>query len=108
MKYRYYRKPTTTKALQTTKRLIESGRLQPSEIVSVRGTFTQRRWYRLTIRTASEQFQFTGFSWFYSGEGPRGLQQMLKWLHVPEDVRKQLTKIEHHGDTYKPNSILIR
>lgn len=108
MKYRYYRKPTTSKALQTAKRLIESGRLQPSEIVSVRGRFSQKRWYRLTIRTASEQFQFTGFSWFYSGEGPRGLQQILKWLLVPEDIRKQLTKHEHHGHTYKPNSVLIR
>lgn len=108
MKYRYYKKPTTEKALQTVKRLIISGRLKPREIMVVRGTFTQKRWYRLTIRTADEQFQFTGFSWFCHGTGPIGLQQALKWLLVPDDVRDQLTRIEHHGDTYIPNSVLIR
>lgn len=43
MKYRYYKKPTTEKALQTVKRLIISGRLKPREIMVVRGTFTQKK-----------------------------------------------------------------
>ncbi|WP_290410636.1 hypothetical protein [Paenibacillus polymyxa] len=43
--------------------------MRPAEIVSVRGTSSVQRWYRLTIRTRHEQFQFTGFSWFYYGSG---------------------------------------
>ncbi|BFH18154.1 hypothetical protein J6TS7_29000 [Paenibacillus dendritiformis] len=33
MIYRYYRKPTTKSALQCVRRLIETGKLVPSEIV---------------------------------------------------------------------------
>lgn len=108
MKYRYYRRPTTRKALQTVWRLIEAGKLRAHDIVSIRGTFTPKRWYRLTIRTETEQFQFTGFAWFYGGEGPRGLQQVLKWLLVPEEVYNRLIDHQYHGDTYKPNSLIIR
>ncbi|EJW14359.1 hypothetical protein OB446_027765 [Paenibacillus alvei] len=83
MIYRYYRKPTTFRAVNCVRRLIENGRLKPSEIVSIRGSFSIQRWYRLTIRTNTEQLQFTGFSWFYHGSGPLGLQQVLRWLLIP-------------------------
>lgn len=107
MIYRYYRKPTTRKALSTVRRLIENGRLKPSEIVSVKGTFSLNRWYRLTIRTNTDQFQFTGFAWFYSGSGPRGLQEVLRWLHIPEEIIDQFMLDELHGDTQRPNSFII-
>ncbi|MEC0259353.1 hypothetical protein [Paenibacillus lautus] len=108
MKYRYYRRPSTRKALQTFRRLIEAGKLRAGEIVSIRGTFTNKRWYRLTIRTKTEQFQFTGFAWFYSGEGPRGLQQILKWLLIPEEIRERFIDHDFHGDTFIPNSFILR
>lgn len=108
MTYRYYRRSTTTAVLKTVRRLIERDRLKPGEILSIRGTFTLKRWYRLTIRTESEQFQFTGFAWFYGGEGTRGLQQVLSWLLVPEEVRKLFTLHEFHGDNNQPNSFMIQ
>ncbi|MCY9517004.1 hypothetical protein [Paenibacillus apiarius] len=107
MIYRYYRKPTTRRALTCVRRLIEDGKLVPSEIVSIRGGYTVRRWYRFSIRTKTHQFQFTGFAWFYHGEGPRGLQQVLKWLLLPDELVEQFVNMEHHGDTYRPNSICI-
>ncbi|OPG89565.1 hypothetical protein B2I21_36205 [Chryseobacterium mucoviscidosis] len=107
MIYRYYKRPTTRKALQTVKRLIERGRLCPSEIISIRGNYTVGRWYRLTIRTKEQQFQFTGFAWFYSGEGPRGIQQALQWLLVPAEIVQRLTCHEYHGDMYEPNCLFI-
>lgn len=108
MTYRYYRHGSTSRALECVKRLIAKGRIKTSEILVIRGNFTQKRWYRLTIRTATEQFQFEGFAWFYSGQGPRGIQQVLRWLLVPDELVKIMTDVSQHGDTYKPNSFLIR
>lgn len=108
MTYRYYRRGSTSRTLKTVRRLIDKGRIRTGEIVTIRGTFTQERWYRLTIRTEREQFQFDGFAWFFSGEGPRGIQQVLKWLLVPNEVIEEMTELKHHGDTYKPNSFFIQ
>ncbi|MCY9543629.1 hypothetical protein M5X00_24235 [Paenibacillus alvei] len=107
MIYRYYRKPTTFRAVNCVRRLIENGRLKPSEIVSIRGSFSIQRWYRLTIRTNTEQLQFTGFSWFYHGSGPLGLQQVLRWLLIPEEVVLKVTDSEFHGDNHRPNSFYL-
>lgn len=107
MIYRYYKRPTTRKALETVKRLIERGRLCPSEIISIRGNYSVRRWYRLTIRTREQQFQFTGFGWFYDGEGSRGIKQALGWLLLPSESIQHLTDHKLQGDTYTPNSFFI-
>lgn len=108
MTYRYYRHGSTSRALQCVKRLIAKGRIKTSEIVTIRGSFTQQRWYRLTIRTATEQFQFDGFAWFYGGQGARGTQQVLKWLLAPDEIIQMMTDVSQQGDTYTPNSFFIR
>ncbi|OWR25701.1 hypothetical protein CDO73_26260 [Saccharibacillus sp. O23] len=108
MTYRYYRHGGTSRALKCVKRLIDKGRLKTGEIVTIRGSFTQERWYRLTIRTETEQFQFDGFAWFYGGEGPRGVQQVLKWLLVPGEIIETMTDVKHQGDTFTPNCFFIR
>lgn len=107
MTYRYYLRPSPDRTVKTVKRLIESGRLQANEIVSIRGTFSNKKWYRLTIRTRSQQFQFTSLSWFYYGTGSLALQQVLRWLLVPVKYQDAVIQIQHHGDNFLPNSFVI-
>lgn len=107
MTYRYYLRPSSDHTVKTVKRLIESGRLQPNEIVSIRGTFTNKKWYRLTIRTRLQQFQFTSLSWFYYGTGSLALKQVLRWLLVPVQYQDAVIQIQHHGDNFLPNSFVI-
>ncbi|GGI98159.1 hypothetical protein [Paenibacillus hunanensis] len=107
MKYRYYYKKDTRKCLQTVRRLIESGRIRISDIVTIRGNFNDHKWYRLTIRTKTEQLQFTGLSWFYFGTGSLGLQQVLRWLLVPSAYQKAVLDVKYQGDTYQPNCFVI-
>lgn len=107
MIYRYYYKLTPTSCLATIRRLIESGRLRVSEIVTIRGNFSDRKWYRFTIRTATEQFQFKGVSWFYYGAGSLAMQQVLRWLLVPAAYQKAVLDVKEQGHTYYPNCLVI-
>ena len=107
MRYRYYYKRDTRACLNTVRRLIESGRLKVSEIVAIRGNFSNAKWYRFTIRTKTEQFQFKGISWFYYGTGSLGLQQVLRWLLVPDVYRDAVLDVNQQGDTFQPNCFVI-
>ncbi|MEE4580547.1 hypothetical protein V2V06_21150 [Paenibacillus polymyxa] len=90
------------------RRLLEKGRLRTSEITTIRGSYSIKRGYRLTIRSQHEQWQFTGFAWFYQGEGPRALQTVLRWLLIPQETCDEFTKYHHyHGNNFKPNSFFI-
>ncbi len=107
MTYRYYLKETSLDAQRTVKRLIESGRIKTHEIVTIRGNYSVKRSYRLTIRTHTEQFQFRGFSWFYYGSGTLAMRQLLKWLLVPQEYQDAVLEIAHGGDNYDPNCFII-
>lgn len=106
-KYYYYLRKSTSDSLKTIRRLIERGSLCPHEIIAIRGTFTQKRWYRLTILTASKRYQFVGIGWFFWGTGPRGLEQILKWLLVSPDIIQHVTNFSLHGASDHPNSFFI-
>lgn len=107
MIYRYYYKRDDKACLQTVRRLIESGRLKASEIVTIRGNFSNSKWYRLTIRTATEQFQFKGVSWFYYGTGSLAMQKVLGWLLVPSVYRTAVLDVQQQGHTLQPNCFVI-
>lgn len=107
MIYRYYYKKCPDECMKTIRRLIESGCIRISDIVTIRGNFSDQKWYRLTIRTTTEQLQFTGLSWFYFGTGSLGMQQVLGWLLVPSAYQKAVLDVEYQGDTYQPNCFVI-
>ncbi len=107
MIYRYYYKRDDKACLQTIRRLIESGRLKVSEIVTIRGNFSNNKWYRFTIRTKTEQFQFKGISWFYYGTGSLAARQVLKWLLVPSVYQKAILDVSQQGHTLQPNCFVI-
>lgn len=108
MIYRYYRHRSSKEAIQTVRRLLERGRLRTSEILTIRGAYSLKRGYRLTIRTQNEQWQFSGFAWFYQGQGPRALQLVLRWLLIPQEICDEVTEYHHyHGNNYNPNSFFI-
>ncbi|WP_411347044.1 hypothetical protein [Paenibacillus sp. WLX2291] len=93
--------------MKTIRRLIESGRIRISDIVTIRGNFSDQKWYRLTIRTTTEQLQFTGLSWFYYGAGTVSLRQVLSWLLVPEPYKDVVLDVHQQGDIYQPNCFVI-
>lgn len=100
-KYRYYKKPCTSRAIKSFFRNLPN----MGDIIRVQGTFTNKRWYRVRfINDKGQQFIFVGFGWFYSGEGSRGLKQCLEALGIHAEW---VTSQHLQGDTYSPNSFLI-
>jgi hypothetical protein len=106
-KCRYHKFHTTRKVIAAFSRHLEEGKL--SNVVRIYGEFSNLRGYRLhVVLDNGVKRTYTGFAWWYPGEGPRGLATCLANLGVKTATIKELLSRKNQGDTYLPNGFFIQ
>jgi hypothetical protein len=104
MVYHYHKFGTTRHAIRAFKNHLQQGKL--TNIVKVYGECSTEKWYRLHVVTAEGiKRTYTGFAWWYGGEGPHGLVSCLSLLGIDAAF---LLSHAHKGNDYFPNGFLIQ
>ena len=107
-KYRY-RDPrgSTRFSLEAMKRHLA----KVGNLIDIKGYVDDRKGFKQTyvmVRGESGSARFMGFSWGYSGEGPRGLKQLLDAANVSEDFQKLILATSWEPERIHSGGVLPR
>lgn len=95
--YRYRNNGSTSQCLVAVERHLP----KVGKIHTIRGYVYHGRYntnhVAVMVKGANGSARFSGFSWGYGGEGPRGLKEVLQKLNIPSNEIERVLKVEWNG-----------
>lgn len=79
------------------------------KLIDIKGYVSDAKGYKrvfVMVRGEYGSARFMGFSWGYSGEGPRGLKQLLDVAEVSEEFQKLILATSWEPDRIHSGSVL--